>query len=44
MTVIEVKGCDGIRWYKVRDFEKGVYLVEEKELKLKELLINGERS
>ncbi len=32
---VEVKDCDGIMWYKILDFEKGVCWVEGEELKFK---------
>lgn len=33
MTIIEKKDNNGIMWYKVQDFEKGVYWVKGKDLK-----------
>jgi hypothetical protein len=35
VKIVGAKGCDGIMWYKVEDFERGVYWVDEKDLKFK---------
>jgi len=35
VIIVEAKDCDGIMWYKVPDFEKGVYWVAGEDLKFK---------